>query len=354
MSIDNESQLLEKPVDDLAKKQERKPSRPKSKINSILINILRAAITFGLLFLLMRMIKRDALLEAIKQAKFIWMFGALILVPVNLLLQGKRWHILVKTEVPEMKYTKCLTSFLGGLSMGLITPGRVGEIGRVFLLNVPSRTRLAGLHVLDKLYFVGAVGFFGPALLYFMPGFKDALPEGLQLGAMIVVLTFPLIYIAIVVKPDIIKSLLVAVQLVIGAKGKVLELLRAYENVKTSHCLKAASITMIQFAVILTQFYFLSYAFEPVNWLVAAHTYASALFVKVALPISLGSLGVGEWATVSFYTRYGIAETTGFSASLLLFGMNVLLPGLGGLFVLQKLQPSLIMNKIKNVWRKAA
>jgi len=334
------------------KSEKTKP--PSNKRWNWLIHVFKLAITFVLLFLLVRMIKRDALLEALRSAEMSWMIWALLLVPLNLALQGLRWYIFVRTEAPNISYSRCFNSFLGGLSMGLITPGRVGEVGRVFLLDAPSRVRLAGLHILDKLYFVFAIALFGPALLFFMPGFREALPEKFIPGISLLVLVLPFLYFFFAMRPHPVKGLLLAIQLTIGAKGRTLELLNAYNGVRTKDCLKATTITFTQIFIILTQFFFLSRAFEPVNWLTAAHTYASALFVKTALPISLGSLGVGEWAAVSFYQRYGIADTTGFSASLILFGLNVLLPGLAGLVVLQRLNPTSILLRISQVWRKAA
>jgi len=311
-----------------------------------LVRLLKAAVTVGLLYILVSTISREALIEAFKTADTTFIILAVLLVPLNLLLQGERWTILVHTEIPDIPYKRVFASFLGGLSLGLITPGRVGEIGRVFLLEAPSRWRLAGLHILDKLYFVGAVTLIGPALLYWMPGFHEALPENLRAGTVILVSLLPLLYFFIALYPSPIKWLLLVLQLAMGAKGKVLELLRAYEGIQPRHSIQLTAITLVQFVVILTQFWLLSLAFESVPWLTAAHTYAAALFVKTALPVSLGSLGVGEWAAVSFYQRYGIAEATGFSASMILFGINVLVPGLLGLFVLYRMRPQALLRRL--------
>ncbi len=311
-----------------------------------LIRLAKAAVSFALLYLLVKTIQRDALATALERADGAMILLAVLLVPVNLGLQGIRWWILVRSELPEMPFGRTFASFLGGLSMGLITPGRVGEVGRVFLLEAPSRLRLAGLHVLDKTYFAGALALLGPALLFWMPGFSTALPAGLRTEVGIIVSLLPLIYFVFALSPTPLKSLLLAIQLAIGAKGRTLELLRAYDGIRPIHCLRLTMVTAVQFIVILTQFWLLSLAFQPVAWWMAAHTYAAALFVKTALPVSLGNLGVGEWAAVSFYERYGIANTTGFSASLMLFGMNVLLPGIFGLWVLFRMRPQALLRRL--------
>ena len=330
------------------------PTSKRRQLNTWLIRLFKAAVSIGLIYLLVRTMQKDALKAALTDANPWWIVAAFTLVPVNLMLQGLRWHLLVRTELDSIPFAKVFSSFLGGLSLGLITPGRVGEVGRVFLLEAPSRIRLAGLHVLDKLYFVAGVALLGPVSLFFMPGFREALPDSIRRGAEVIVILLPFLYFVFALRPQPLRGLLLALQMGLGIKGRSLELLRAYDGIHTRQCLIATGLTLTQFLSIFTQFYLLSRAFQPVSWLTAAHTYAAALFVKTALPISLGSLGVGEWAAVSFYVRYGLADTTGFTASLLLFATNVLLPGLIGLLVLYRTRPAALLNRIRNVWGEAA
>jgi uncharacterized membrane protein YbhN (UPF0104 family) len=324
-----------------------RPNRVKRRtLATWLIRLAKAAVSFALLYLLLKTMQKDALGNALARANGTLILLAVLLVPINLALQGIRWWILVRSEMPSVRFGKTFASFLGGLSLGLITPGRVGEIGRVFLLEAPSRLRLAGLHVLDKMYFAGGVALLGPFLLFWMPGFNAALPAGIRTEVGVIVSLLPFVYLIFALTPMPLKSLLLAIQLAIGAKGRTLELLRAYDGIQPIHCIRLTLATALQFIIILTQFWLISLAFQPVAWWVAAHTYAAALFVKTALPISLGNLGVGEWAAVSFYERYSIANTTGFSASLFLFGMNVLIPGILGLWVLFRMRPQALLRRL--------
>ena len=318
------------------------------------IRLLKAALSVALLSILLRTIRMEALHQALGKADFRLLIAAFVLMPVNLAFQALRWRTLLLTEVPRVSLKRSFGSVIAGMSFGLITPGRIGEIGRVFTIPAPSRTRLAGLHILDKLYFFGAVSLSGPLMLFLMPGFSKLIPQSMRIGIGLLVSVLPFLYLSFALSPKPLKGVLVALQLTFNPKGRILELLRAFEGLRRSHCRRALGLTILQLGVIYTQFYLLSLAFQPVSWLTAAHTYAASLFVKSVLPISLGSLGVGEWAAVSFYTRYGIAETTAFSASLMIFGMNVLLPGMLGLVVLLRLKitpPKL--SSIKG-WGKAA
>jgi hypothetical protein len=52
------------------------------------------------------------------------------------------------------------------------------------------------------------------------------------------------------------------------------------------------------------------------------------------LPISFMDLGVREAASVVVFGSVGVAAATAVQASLMLFGLNVLLPGLAGLLLM--------------------
>ena len=54
-------------------------------------------------------------------------------------------------------------------------------------------------------------------------------------------------------------------------------------------------------------------------------------FLKGALPISIGSLGVGEWSAMICYRGLGVEPSVAVASSLLLFVINVFVPSLIGL-----------------------
>jgi uncharacterized membrane protein YbhN (UPF0104 family) len=54
-------------------------------------------------------------------------------------------------------------------------------------------------------------------------------------------------------------------------------------------------------------------------------------FLKGALPISIGSLGIGEWTAMYCFKGLGVDSSVAVAASLLLFTINVFVPSLIGL-----------------------
>jgi uncharacterized membrane protein YbhN (UPF0104 family) len=67
-------------------------------------------------------------------------------------------------------------------------------------------------------------------------------------------------------------------------------------------------------------------------------------FFKANLPISIGSLGVGEWTAILCLKGCGVPSSTAVAASLTLFTINVFVPSMIGLPFISKLR---IPHRIK-------
>ncbi|MBD3167155.1 hypothetical protein GF324_11180, partial [bacterium] len=180
----------------------------------------------------------------------------------------------------------------------------------------------------------------GPLLLLSLPGIEAFLPPHLHTGAWVFSFVPVILYLLFISNPKPLKVVMLSVQLLFGRRKRILEALRVYEDLAWRHLANAFLVTIVQLGIILTQFFLITRAFVPVDWLPAAHTYAATLFVKSVLPITLGSLGIGEFAAVSFYAGYGVSDAVAFSASLLLFAVNVLLPAILGAVYLMFQRPS--------------
>lgn len=324
------------------------------KINAWLTWGIKTVVTLALLYMVFKVVRFEELKETFQRANHLLLIPALILLPVNLYLQAARWRLLASTEVPDLLIKKYFENLLIGFTLGLATPGRFGEIGRVMLFEKASKLRLAGLHVLDKFYFAGATAFFGPLLVYLIPGFSEMIPGQFRLGVGIIALILPLVYLYLGTDYRVFRSLMVSLQLILPGNKRILEVLSAFDGLRLKHSARAVLMTLAQLLIIVTQFYLISSAFQQVNYIHAIHTYMAVMFVKSVLPISMGSLGVGEWASISFYQQYGIREATALGSSLLLFAMNVLLPALVGLFILLKTRAKLVNGSQNGKQRRSS
>ncbi len=85
------------------------------------------------------------------------------------------------------------------------------------------------------------------------------------------------------------------------------------------------------YATFLAQFALLIAALAPLHPFVALCGCAAVLLAKTVVPpVTLGELGIREGASVLLLGTVGVPAAAALSASLLLFGINVLLPAVPG------------------------
>ena len=66
-----------------------------------------------------------------------------------MVLRAHKWHCLMAT-VGNFRLRQSLRTLLGGCALGLITPGRVGELGRCIFVRKHQRTQVALLTLFDR------------------------------------------------------------------------------------------------------------------------------------------------------------------------------------------------------------
>lgn len=105
---------------------------------------------------------------------FLWI--CVILMPINLLLEAKKWQILAGSAQP-LSFRGALASYLGGIAFSLVTPNRLGEYpGRMLYLKRKNTIRLVSVSLLGALtqmltlFIYGTIG-----LIYFNLNFSHPL-----------------------------------------------------------------------------------------------------------------------------------------------------------------------------------
>ena len=237
--------------------------------------------------------------------------AALALLPAALLIQWWKWRVLLRTSAPEISDAAVLHSLLAGFGLGLVTPGRLGEIGRGLVL--PGRrmaaTRLA---LCDRL-----------------------------LSASVTLLSGALCAAAVI--PGAGGWLLGAAAGAGGTAGCGWFLIRrlrrrpGWPELPRQVPLRAWGANLagaLTFnLVFFLQFHLLLLAAGPlppaVVWSVPV-----VFALKTLLPISFLDLGVRESAAVAVLGPAGVDAAAALNASLLLCAVNVVIPGLPGLAVL--------------------
>ncbi len=256
---------------------------------------------------------------------------AFCLLAPNLYLQFFKWRYLLRLEKPDVTGFEVLSSLFAGFTFGLITPGRIGEFGRVFLIKGKPWVTLLGLSAIDKFFSLAVVfagGTLGLSLLLF-----DRLKQYFLYWAIVVFAGLTvLVLLFLLLHPDAIRTLLYSLNIQLPVREKIKQLIASLDNFHKKQALHLLCLSGLFYLVFIAQFYLLVLAFEKLAVWKAFEAIAATLLVKTLLPITLGDLGIREGAAIEFFSYLQIENTTAFNASVMLFVINVLLPSLIGLF----------------------
>ena len=120
-------------------------------------------------------------------------FIAVLLMPVNWLLEAVKWNQLLKRKFP---LPQLLKSILAGIALGFVTPGRGGEfIGRVMFLDEEDKAKAFYLSSIGGIAQTTATLMVGVICVYFWRGdaFLSAIALGLAIVWLLLYLRFDLL-----------------------------------------------------------------------------------------------------------------------------------------------------------------
>jgi hypothetical protein len=224
--------------------------------------------------------------------------------------------------MPDCSARMSLHSLFVGFALGMVSPGRLGEVGRgVFMER--DRFETSVLAAFDR-----TVSFAMTTLL----GSVSALVVAPQVGAPAVA-----IWCAAIPAIWFLRDRLVAPLNRIGWGRRSVQII---SSVPRRLWIQVASLSLLFNLVFCAQFYLLLRSWGPVE-AKAVWAIPSIFGLKSLLPIAFMDLGVREGAAVLVFTILELEPVRAFGAALALFVMNVLLPGLvGGVLIIHRFLPS--------------
>jgi uncharacterized membrane protein YbhN (UPF0104 family) len=295
---------------------------------------IKITVSILILYFLIQKISFAEILIAAQTAQFGYILLALLLLPANLLCQYKRWAYLVRFESQSASRTEILSSILAGITLGLATPGRLGEFGRFLFIREAQWPRMFGFLFLEKIYTMCALYVVGILGLWFY--FMDNL--SINLKWIYGLLFFPIILLLLflVFNPSPLRGLFEFVERRWGQKKRLSLFVSINKEISKKTARILFSNSFFQILIYLTQFVLLTRAFSPLKILDGYFAAACTMITKAFLPIAFGDLGVRETAAVFYFKGIGVSSVSAFNASILLFVINLLLPGIVGLFLILK------------------
>jgi uncharacterized membrane protein YbhN (UPF0104 family) len=295
-----------------------------------IVGWIKVALAATILFVLIYWIRWEDLIQSLMTARFEMLLLALVLLIPNILAQGLRWGYLLRRQTSGVPHKEIVASLFLGWTLGILTPGRVGQFARAFAVPSAPTLPTIGLTIVDKLFtlvwivLIGAVGFFS----FF------AVPPGMSW------IWIPLagVIIWLALSPQTLNRLLQKICKVLPFREKLLKIISTLEHLNTRDCLVAHAFSILTVATFFSQFVLLVSAFFPILYLDGMRATAAVVFVKTALPITFGELGVGEYASIHFFGQLGVTKAAAFNASILTFFINLVIPSLIGLLFLPALK----------------
>lgn len=295
--------------------------------------VLRLAIAGGSMYAIGRWLVSPAdIIAAWATMSTVWVLPAALLMPAGLALQWWKWRLLVQATLPAITEAQIGRSMLTGFGLGLLTPGRLGELGRGAAWP-GVRGQAAALAGADRLVSglvtVAIGGACALAAVWIVHGALIAL----ALLASVVTAGLALRCLGARISPAKWMGRLLGQLTGLAAKIPLRAGARAWR-----HNMMAAGAFNVLFFL---QMFCLLRACGPLSG--SGIMYGEALVLlaipamfalKTLLPISFLDFGIREGAAIFVLGAAGVAPAIAVQAALMLFAMNVLLPGIVGLLTM--------------------
>lgn len=258
----------------------------------------------------------------------LWNFDAQQLLPAlscaaaMLAVRAYKWHQLLDGGTKGVQPRDSFRSLLGGFALGVVIPGRLGELGRCLFSVESDRPRVALLNLLDRALDSWALLTCGVASLFLVAPRPVAV-----FGIAVWLAALPLA----VGLPTLISAL---ARLPRWPKRMGAQLAAAASTLTRVRTPRFAILSLGSTCLDLMLLFFLLRGFQQVDFAVALATFPWIVMAG-GLPISLSGLGVREGAAALLLARYALPPAAAVNVALLLFLFSALLPAaLGGIWLL--------------------
>jgi uncharacterized protein (TIRG00374 family) len=301
--------------------------------NGVWRELLRFGLTivlFALLFSQIRWHDVWAVIRTLDGQLFLWVCA--LWIPTQY-LQFLRWDLLAREAGEGVSRGDIHRAYWVGFTLGLVTPGRVGQFGRALALHNCSLPRAVGLSAMERAYSAITINGLGLLALVALPLLRWVPPfpwPGVWAQAICVFIGMAILALGLVPR---------TVYIVLSWIGRKFpfrdKIERALEVLKLAGPGRGAVFMILAiaslFSALLQFVLLLRAAGAPVPIFAGMLAALLTFFLKGALPISIGSLGVGEWSAVYCLKGIGVEPSIAVAVSLVLFAINVFVPSLIGL-----------------------
>jgi hypothetical protein len=269
-------------------------------------------------------------------SQFSWLLLVFILLPVNWLLEAKKWQISL-SKIEKTSLHHATKAVLSGIFTGFFTPNRVGELaGRVVFLKKENRKPGVSACVMNSITQNIIIVMCGiPASIFFFLSTTGSIYPDIMIYVGFLIIGLLLV--------AILYFSLSRISLLLSA-NKYTNMLKSFfgflADYTTSDFLKITLVTLLRYTVFCSQFYFmlLFFGVDVEFWQALIAIPTTYLFVTFT-----PSLALSEAAVRSSYSVLVIGAFSSTEITVILAGVGIWLVN----FAIPMLVGSVIMLRIK-------
>lgn len=243
-----------------------------------------------------------------------------------------KWRYLLRIGFPAISNKETFGSLLFGITLGTVSPGNIGELGRGLFFQNKNKLIITGLTVIDKLANMLAfttLGFISISL-FILNQLKWE--SGLAVSTIIPGALLLLSLWIILMKKAWMKWLFQKVEKIFPENPNLRAFMAAFKYLKYRDVLVVLTLTFAWIFIITLQYHVLILGFTDVPLGHSIQAVMAALFTKMLLPFTLGGLGIREGATVFYFSLFNVSSAAAFNTSLIIFLINFMVPGIVGFY----------------------
>lgn len=284
------------------------------------ISIIKIVLTILLLIFLFYKIDLISIIDIFQSLDLFFVTCGLVMVPLLYILRTWRWNFFLSAMGVSLPFLKLLRIILIGNFYGLITPGKLGELGRAFHLDEKKTITLPTI-IMEKLLDIGILLLLSFITIMFF--FKDSF--FMKISILIISIgVFGVIYLFL--NKNVISYLGKMVGIAQEDIGESIRnfiiLLKNYKVI-----LKTVIVTLVYYLIA----YFIAYFIA-----ISAHMKGIVFFMMPIIvlmgniPITISGLGIRESIGSFTFLLMGESAANGFVFSFLLFILITFLPAILG------------------------
>jgi hypothetical protein len=284
--------------------------------------LLRPLISGGLISYVLWKVGPSSIAGAFASSRWGYILFAASLSVVFVALKVLRWSFLLRSSGRRCGPGDCARSYLGGMSVAIVTPGRVGELARAFFTPFEDKTSVLALALADKILDMTCILGFASLGAFRVLGPSAGVPVMALSSALIISLFRPSLF-RVVLKPLRPRT---------GLISRVERSVEAVASIRPRHMFVAISMAMATLTLAIFQFHLILSSFDSQPFMTSATVMPMLVFANF-VPFVMSGIGAREALSIVLFRSHGVDAAAAVNTALLLFIFDTASPAVVGTFV---------------------